>query len=683
MALPFRRRPWRPGILLESWGSVPVAIDTQHLMNDTSKLSNPPSDDSRYRQLIEAVTDYAIYMLDANGFVTSWNPGAQRFKGYTAAEILGGHFSQFYAEEDRLAGKPARALATAAREGKFEGEGWRLRKDGSRFWAHVVIDPIRDSAGQLVGYAKITRDLTERRAAEETLRRSQEQFRLLVQGVTDYAIYMLDREGLITSWNAGAARIKGYSEAEIIGRHFSLFYRPEDSSEGQPMAALRNAEREGRFESEGWRVRKDGSQFWANVVVDPIRDDTGEIIGFAKVTRDVTAKRDAQLALQMAQESLFQSQKLDAIGQLTGGVAHDFNNLLTVIISSLEIVRRRMPPDGKLEGLIENAAKAAKRGASLTQRMLSFARRQDLNPEPVDVVSLLLEMSDLLERSLGPTITIHMPELRPMKPVLVDPNQLELAVLNLAVNARDAMPDGGSVSIAVDEQTSTAAEPLLAPGSYVRITVRDEGEGMNAETLARATEPFFTTKGVGKGTGLGLSMIQGLATQSGGQFVLKSQPGQGTTAELWLPTAELVLSQPKAMGRREANQIAMLPLVVLVVDDDELVLETTRAMLEELGHTALTATSGPGALDRLRDSPEVQLVLTDHAMPVMSGAELIEAIRQRHPGLGVVLASGYAELATALPPSVVKIAKPFDQTSLERALALASAEARRHVSWDD
>jgi CheY-like chemotaxis protein len=206
---------------------------------------------------------------------------------------------------------------------------------------------------------------------------------------------------------------------------------------------------------------------------------------------------------------------------------------------------------------------------------------------------------------------------------------------------------------------------------------------MDAETLARATEPFFTTKGVGKGTGLGLSMIQGLATQSGGQFVLKSQPGQGTTAELWLPTAELVLSQPKAMGRREANQVAMLPLVVLVVDDDELVLETTRAMLEELGHTALTATSGPGALDRLRDSPEVQLVLTDHAMPVMSGAELIEAIRQRHPGLGVVLASGYAELATALPPSVVKIAKPFDQTSLERALALASAEARRHVSWDD
>jgi len=652
-------------------------------MSDTSNLSNPPPDDSRYRLLIEAVTDYAIYMLDANGFVTSWNPGAQRFKGYTAAEIIGGHFSQFYVEKERLAGMPARSLATAAREGKFEGEGWRLRKDGTRFWAHVVIDPIKDAAGHLIGYVKITRDLTERRAAEESLRRSQEQFRLLVQGVTDYAIYMLDLEGRITSWNAGAARIKGYTEAEIIGQHFSVFYRPEDSSQGEPAAALQNAAREGRFESEGWRVRKDGSQFWANVVVDPIRDDTGEIIGFAKVTRDVTARRDAQLALQAAQESLFQSQKLDAIGQLTGGVAHDFNNLLTVIISSLEIVRRRMPPDRKLEGLIENATKAARRGSSLTQRMLSFARRQDLKPEPVDVIPLLLEMSGLLRGSLGPTVVVHMPAPAAMKPVLVDPNQLELAVLNLAVNARDAMPNGGSVTITVDEQASTAEHLQLSPGSYVRIAVRDEGLGMDAATLARATEPFFTTKGIGKGTGLGLSMIQGLATQSGGQFVLKSQPDRGTTAELWLPTAESVASIPEVASPMETRLVATRPLVVLVVDDDELVLETTRAMLEELGHTVLTATSGSGALDRLRDRPEVQLVLTDHAMPAMSGAELIEAIRRGHPSLAVVLASGYAELATALPPSVVKIAKPFDQASLEHAVALAAAHARRKTAWDD
>jgi PAS domain S-box-containing protein len=645
-------------------------------MSDNPNLSHSLPDDSRYRLLIESVIDYAIYMLDVGGFVTSWNPGAQRFKGYTAAEIIGGHFSRFYTDEDRLAGRPAQSLATALREGKFEDEGWRVRKDGSRFWAHVVIDPIKGAAGQLIGYAKITRDLTERRAAEESLRRSQEQFRLLVRSVTDYAIYMLDLEGRVTSWNAGAARIKGYTEAEIIGRHFSVFYRPEDRSHGQPAAALESAKREGRFESEGWRVRKDGSQFWANVVVDPVRDDTGEIIGFAKVTRDVTAKRDAQLALQTAQESLFQSQKLDAIGQLTGGVAHDFNNLLTVIISSLDIVRRRMPPDAKLEGLIENAAKAARRGASLTQRMLSFARRQDLKPEPVDVISLLLEMSDLLKGALGPTIAIRMPAPVPMKPVLVDPNQLELAVLNLAVNARDAMPNGGAITIAVDEQAGTAGHFQLKPGSYVRIAVSDEGQGMDPATLARATEPFFTTKGIGKGTGLGLSMIQGLATQSGGQFVLSSQPGRGTTAELWLPTAESMASLPKA-ARGGARRAAPRPLVILVVDDDELVLNTTRAMLEELGHTVLVATSGAGALDRLRDKPDVQLVLTDHAMPVMSGAELIAVIRRCHPKLAVVLASGYAELATALPPSVIKISKPFDQASLERAVAAASARAGR------
>ena len=646
-------------------------------MTDNPNLRNSQPDDSRYRLLIEAVTDYAIYMLDAGGFVTSWNPGAQRFKGYTAAEIIGEHFSRFYVDEDRAAGMPAKSLDTALREGKFEGEGWRQRKDGSRFWAHVVIDPIKSAAGELIGYAKITRDLTERRAADESLRRSQEQFRLLVRSVTDYAIYMLDLEGRVTSWNAGAARIKGYTEAEIIGQHFSVFYRPEDKSHGQPAAALESAKREGRFESEGWRVRKDGSQFWANVVVDPVRDDTGEIIGFAKVTRDVTAKRDAQLALQTAQESLFQSQKLDAIGQLTGGVAHDFNNLLTVIISSLDIVRRRMPPDAKLEGLVENAAKAARRGASLTQRMLSFARRQDLEPEPVDVISLLLEMSDLLKGALGPTIAIRMPAAAPMKPVLVDPNQLELAVLNLAVNARDAMPNGGTITIAVDEQAGTAGHFQLKPGSYVRIAVSDEGQGMDAATLARATEPFFTTKGIGKGTGLGLSMIQGLATQSGGQFVLSSQPGRGTTAELWLPTAESMALLPKGAARGGARRAASRPLVILVVDDDELVLNTTRAMLEELGHTVLVATSGAGALDRLRDKPDVQLVLTDHAMPVMSGAELIEAIRLGHPKLAVVLASGYAELATELPPSVIKIAKPFDQASLERAVAAASARAGR------
>ncbi|HKY18906.1 MAG TPA: PAS domain-containing protein, partial [Rhizomicrobium sp.] len=228
--------------------------------------SRAPQDDSaRYRSLIEAVTDYAIYMLDPMGIVTSWNAGAQRFKGYAPREIIGQHFSRFYTDKDRAQNLPARALETAVREGKFESEGWRVRKDGTRFWAYVVIDPIRDSSGELTGFAKVTRNLTERRLAEEALRRSQEQFRLLVQGVTDYAIYMLDPEGSVTSWNAGAERIKGYTADEIVGKNFSQFYTPEDREQARPQRALETAAREGRFENEGWRVRKDGTRFWSHV----------------------------------------------------------------------------------------------------------------------------------------------------------------------------------------------------------------------------------------------------------------------------------------------------------------------------------------------------------------------------------------------------------------------------------
>src|SRR6195952_119109 len=236
-------------------------------------------DAGRYKRLVEAVTDYAIYMLDPSGIVTSWNAGAERFKGYSAREIIGQHFSRFYTDEDKGTGLPARALATSAREGKFEAEGWRVRRDGTRFWAHVVIDPIRDPDGKLTGYAKVPRDLTERRAAEETLRRSEEQFRRLVQGVTDYAIYMLSPDGIVTNWNAGAERIKGYAPQEIIGQHFSRFYIEEDRRHGDPQKALDIAAREGRFEKEGLRVRKDGSEFWSHVVLDAIRDDAGVIIG--------------------------------------------------------------------------------------------------------------------------------------------------------------------------------------------------------------------------------------------------------------------------------------------------------------------------------------------------------------------------------------------------------------------
>jgi len=260
------------------------------------------SDGDRYRLLVGSITDYAIYMLDANGRVTSWNPGAKRFKGYDEAEIIGEHFSRFYTDEDRQSGLPAHALATAAREGRFEHEGWRVRKDGSRMWAHVIIDPILSPAGKLIGFAKVTRDISQQRAAQQALRASEQRFRLLVQGVTDYAIYMLDREGLVASWNRGAQRFKGYAEEEIIGQHFSSFYTDEDRKSGLPERNLEVAAREGRCEQEGWRVRKDGTRMWAHVVIDPLFDDDGHLIGFAKVTRDITEQKAARETLRRSEE---------------------------------------------------------------------------------------------------------------------------------------------------------------------------------------------------------------------------------------------------------------------------------------------------------------------------------------------------------------------------------------------
>ncbi|WP_338106288.1 PAS domain S-box protein [Ramlibacter henchirensis] len=295
----------------------------------------------RLRHFISSVADYAIYMLSPTGEVVSWNLGAQRFKGYEPHEIIGKHFSNFYTLEDRVRGVPERALELARTTGKFEAEGWRVRKDGSRFWASVVIDPIRDEKGELIGFTKITRDITDKREAQKALRMSEERFRMLVQGVTDYAIYLLSPSGEITNWNAGARRIKGYDEPEVLGSHFSRFYTDEDREKGVPANALRIASETGRYEAEGWRCRKDGTRFWAHVVIDAIRDEEGVLVGFAKITRDITERKQAAEQLEKTREALFQSQKLEAIGKLTGGVAHDFNNLLNVLTNGLSMLRQR------------------------------------------------------------------------------------------------------------------------------------------------------------------------------------------------------------------------------------------------------------------------------------------------------------------------------------------------------
>ncbi|MDM0106936.1 PAS domain S-box protein [Variovorax sp. J22R24] len=636
-----------------------------------SPLTTRFSTEERYRLLVEAVADYAIYMLDAEGFIVSWNPGAQRLKGYTEQEVVGRHFSVFYEPDDVRDGLPGRALATAAREGRYEAEGWRRKKDGGRFWAQVVVNPVVARDGELLGFAKVTRDLTERRAAEEALRRSEDQFRLLVQAVTDYAIYMLDVNGVITSWNAGAQRAKGYAPQEVIGTSFSRFYRQEDRDRGLPARALATAAAEGRFEGEGWRVRKDGTEFWANVVIDPIFGANGVLIGFAKVTRDITEKRNAQLALEQAREALFQSQKLDAIGQLTGGVAHDFNNLLMVVLTSLELLRRGLPEDQRLHRLLDNAVQGAKRGVSLTQRMLAFARRQELRPVNVDVVSLISGMREMLERTLGPTIRIDTNFPEALSPVRVDHNQLELAILNLAVNARDAMPNGGSLTIEASEVEGTPADKL-APGRYLRLSLADSGSGMNAATLSRAIEPFFTTKGVGRGTGLGLPMVLGLAIQSGGKFALESSEGVGTSALLWLPvsTEDSPPMPAPALASEVRGKVAAR--LIVAVDDDALVLAGTASMLEDLGHSVMCAGSATEALDLVRRTPGIGMVVSDQVMPGMTGAQLFEVLRAERPELSLILASGYADLPADLGPLTLRLAKPFDQAQLAEAIFRAT-----------
>ena len=377
-----------------------------------------------------------------------------------------------------------------------------------------------------------------------------------------------------------------------------------------------------------------------------------------------TSEREQALA------QLFEAQKIDTIGQLTGGVAHDFNNLLMAMMGSLYLLRKKFSNDDAALKLINNAIQGAERGASLTQRLLAFARRQELKPESVDIGGLILGMQDLLLRALGPSIQITGTVPKTLPPAEVDSNQLELALLNLAVNARDAMPGGGELEISARAERvdggGAPGGPKLKPGSYVRLTVRDTGEGMDEVTCGRASEPFFTTKGVGKGTGLGLSMVHGLAGQSGGALRLTSRLGEGTTADLWLPVGAAVQAEPCAPDRPVRKVEDCPPARILVVDDDVLVGGGTAALLEDLGHQVQVAYSGVEALELLNGDEAIDLVVTDHAMPGMTGMELCRRIRASHPAIRVIIATGYAESVGDDPdqPKVPRLSKPFTQEAI-------------------
>jgi PAS domain S-box-containing protein len=517
-------------------------------------------------------------------------------------------------------------------------------------------------------------DQTRPRLSSLATLQDDDRYRRLIDAITDYAIFMLDSEGRISSWNPGAQRFKGYTAPEILGQHFSQFYTAEDRVAGVPARALRTAAEEGRFEGEGWRLRKDGSRFWAHVVIDPIRESSGDLLGFAKITRDLTDQHEAERERDEARQALLQSQKLDALGQLTGGIAHDFNNLLMTIIGGLDLVRKRLPPDPRVTPLVENAMQAAQRGSALVQRMLAFARRQPLDLRQVEAPTLVRGIAEMLKRSLGSGIRISMRFAGDLRPALTDPHQLENALVNLALNARDAMPGGGTIAIEADRRViMRGQESGLAPGAYLRLSVKDSGGGMDAQTMARATEPFFTTKGVGAGAGLGLSMVHGLAEQSGGRLTISSQLGEGTVVELWLPEAPEASKIGGARWGETAQSVESpgSPLVILAVDDDALVLLNTAAMLEDLGHRALTATAAEEALEILA-AENVDLLITDYAMPDVDGLKLARTVKERWPETTVMLATGYAELPEAqCGEGLLRLSKPYLQADLTRAIATA------------
>ena len=602
-----------------------------------------------FRLLVQGITDYAIYMLDPDGIVTNWNAGAERIKGYKAKEIVGKHFSIFYLPEDQEAGLPARALGTARTEKHFLAEGWRIRKDGSRFFASVVIDPIYEKR-KLVGFAKITRDITERQAAISELDRSESQFKTLVGAVTDYALYMLDPTGIVSNWNAGGERIKGYTANEIVGQHFSRFYTPADQASGKPARALKIAVETGHYEEEGWRVRKDGSFFWASVVIDPIRNDAGELIGYAKITRDISERKKTQEKFLQIQRQLAESQKLDALGQLTGGVAHDFNNLLMIIGGNIHTVRKEITAEKSIRALraIETASE---RAATLTRQLLTFARRQNVQPQPIALAERLASIRDVLNSGLGSAVSLTIDVAEDVWTILVDPTEFETALVNLVVNARDAMPDGGSVVISATNNLNEGV---------VEISVEDSGEGIPEDIASKVFDPFFTTKPVGKGTGLGLSQVHGFAHQPGGSIALDSTLGKGTRVTISLPRA------PAGQQRGPDIQASAGGGTVLLVEDNPEVASASTSLLEQLGYNVRWVSDASAALVEI-EKDGIDAVFSDIVMSgKMDGVRLAKTIRAKRPGMPILLATGYSAAATNLEFPILR--KPFQLHELSREL---------------
>ena len=618
-----------------------------------------------FRILVEGVTDYAVFLLDRKGYITSWNPGAERIKGYSASEIIGQHFSRFYSEEERRKGIPQAAIEIAARLGKYEAEGWRIRKDGSAFWATVVIDAIRDKNGQLIGFAKVTRDVTERKKAEDALVESEQMARAVIDKAFD-GFAQMDKTGVIVEWNSAAQTIFGWSREEAIGSTLgSLIVAPSDQPRyRQEIDRLRRGG-ENAATSSRWQIKaahRSGHSLSIELAITTLERRGGPV--FTAYMRDITDKI-------VAEERIRHAHKMEAVGQLTGGVAHDFNNVLMAIIGNLDVLITILPPQSRARKYVETAVRAAWRGSRLTEQLLTFSRRQEICPETVNINDLLRNIELLCEKIAGDGIEIIRQLNVNIWACRIDAAQFETAVLNLFANARDAMSGSGRLTVKTENFAIGAGHGIdLTPGEYVLLSVSDTGCGMDAEVSARAFDPFFTTKEVGKGTGLGLSQVYGFAAQSGGAACIDSELNVGTTVRLYLPKT----SGKVTYGTLSKEDIApriVSAAAILVVEDDLDVRETIVEMLSDLGYRTLVATSGPDALAILRNKTAVDLLFSDVIMPAgMNGIELARTARRLRPELKILLSSGYAgdTPLDAIRAEFQFIGKPYRRSALGRKL---------------